>query len=65
MIYVKLGSVNLPATVTKKGSHVSKELVEDSIQKHERGENCRLEYVSQIDYRYKKKICNIGMDSLW
>jgi len=54
-IYVKLRSVNLPVTVTNKGSHVTKELVNDLIQKYERGEICRLPNVSKIGCRYKKK----------
>jgi len=33
---------------------MSKELVDDLIKKYEREEICRLEYVSQLDYRYKK-----------
>jgi hypothetical protein len=32
MIYVKLRSVNLPATVTNKRSHVAKGLVENAIE---------------------------------
>ena len=53
-IYVKLLSVNLPATMTNKGSHVAKGLVDDLIQKYEWGEICRLEYVSKLGYRYRK-----------
>jgi hypothetical protein len=43
MIYVELWSVNLPATVTNKRSHIAKGLVEDLISKYERGEISRLE----------------------
>jgi hypothetical protein len=42
MMYVTLRCVNLPATVTKKVSHVSNGLVDDLIKKDERGEPCRL-----------------------
>jgi len=56
MIYVKLRNVNLPATVTNKGSHVAKGLVDDLIKKYERGEIYRLEYVPKLGYRYKKKM---------
>jgi len=65
-IYEKLRSVNLPATVTNKGSHVAKGLVDVLIQKYERGEIPKLEYVSKLGYRYKKRmICDVAMDGLW
>jgi hypothetical protein len=35
MIYVKLRSVNLPATVTNKTSHIAKGLVDDLIKQYE------------------------------
>ena len=54
MIYVKLRSVNLPATVTNKRSHVAKQLVDDLIKKYERQEISRLDFVSKVSYRYKK-----------
>jgi hypothetical protein len=47
MNYVKLRSVNLPATVANKRSHVAKGLVEDLIKKYETGEISRLEFVSK------------------
>ena len=56
MIFVKLRSVNLPATVTNKVSHVSNRLVDDLIlKKYERGEISRFEFVSKVTYRYKKE----------
>jgi hypothetical protein len=54
-IYVKLQSVNLPVTVTNKGSHVAKELADNLIQKYERGEICRLSNISELGCRYKKE----------
>jgi hypothetical protein len=38
MIYVKLRSVNLPATVTNKRSHVVEGLVDGLIKIYEKGE---------------------------
>jgi len=40
MIYIKLRSFNLPATVTNERNHVAKGLVDDLIKEYERGENC-------------------------
>ena len=37
MIYVKLRTLNFPATVTNKRRHFSKGLVDDYIKTHERG----------------------------
>jgi hypothetical protein len=63
MIYVKLRSVNLPATVTNKRSHVAKGLVENAIKKYETGEISRLQFVSTVSYRYKKNDirCKFGL----
>jgi hypothetical protein len=55
MIYVKLRSVNLPAIISIKISHVSNGLVDDLIKKDERREICRLEFVSKVGFRYKKQ----------
>jgi hypothetical protein len=54
MIYVKLRSVNLPATVTNQKTHVAEGLVEYLIKKYERQEISRLEFVSKFSYRYRK-----------
>jgi hypothetical protein len=56
MIYVKLRSVNLPATVTNKRSHVAKGMVDDLFTKYERGEISGLEFVSKVCYRYKNYV---------
>ena len=53
MIYGKLRSVNLPATVTNKRSQFAKGLV-DSTQECERGEISRLKFVPKVSYRYRK-----------
>ena len=47
MIYVKLRSVNLPATVTNKRNRVAKGLVDDLIRSYERGGISRLEIFSK------------------
>ena len=52
--HIKVRSVNLPATVTNKRSHVAKQLVDDLIKKYERQEISRLDFVSKVSYRYKK-----------
>jgi len=63
MIYVKLRSVNVPATMTKKVRHFAMGLVDYLIKIHEKKEISRLEFLckrwSQIQ---RKVICNIGMD---
>jgi hypothetical protein len=46
MIYVKLQSVNLPATVTNKISHIAERLAGDFIKRNERGEIFGFEIVS-------------------
>ena len=51
MIYIKFRSVNLPAALTNKRSHVAVDL----IRKYEVGEIARLEFVSKVSYRYKKE----------
>ena len=55
MIYVKLRIINLPATVTNKRSHVAKRLADDLIIRYERGEISRLEFVSEVSYRWRKE----------
>jgi hypothetical protein len=55
VIYVNVRSVNLPATMTNKRSHVAQGLADDLIKKYESGEICRLEVVSKVSYRYKKE----------
>ena len=47
-------TVNLPAVVTNKRSHVAKRLVEDSIKKYERLEISRIEFLSKVSCRYNK-----------
>jgi hypothetical protein len=54
VIYVNLRSVNLPATVTNKRSHVAQGLADYLIKQYESGEIYRLEFVSKVSYRYKK-----------
>jgi hypothetical protein len=49
MIYVKLGSVNLSATVSNKRSHVAEGLVECLIKIYEKGEIARFEFVSNVN----------------
>ena len=53
MFYVKSQSVNLPAVVTNKSSHVAKRFV-DLIKKCERRKLSRLGFLSKVSYRYKK-----------
>jgi len=48
VIYVNLRSVNLPATMTNKRSHVAQGLADDLIKKYESGKICRLEFVSKV-----------------
>jgi hypothetical protein len=57
LIYVNLRSVNLPATVTNKRSHVAKGLVDNSIKWYETGEISRLEFISKVSDRYKGPQC--------
>ena len=41
MVYIKLRSFNLPATVTNKRNHVAKGFVDDLVKKkYEGGETC-------------------------
>jgi hypothetical protein len=55
MIYLNLRSVKLLATVTNKRNRGAKGLADDFIERYERGEICRLEFVSKLSYRYKKE----------
>ena len=48
MIYVKLRSANLPATVANERSHVAERLVEDLIKKYKPREVSRLEFISKV-----------------
>jgi hypothetical protein len=54
MFYVKSRSVNLPAAVTNKRSHVAKRFLEDLIKKCERRKLSRVGFLSKDSYRYKK-----------
>jgi hypothetical protein len=54
-IYIKLQSVNLPATVTNKISNVAERLVGDFIKCNERGVIYISEFVSKICFRPKKE----------
>jgi hypothetical protein len=56
MIYVNLRSVNLPATVTNKRSHVGQGSADDLIKQYENREISTLAFVSKVSYRYKKKM---------
>jgi len=55
MIYVNLLSVNLPATVTNKRSHVGQGSADDLIKQYESGDISRLAFVSKVSYRHQKK----------
>jgi hypothetical protein len=55
IIYVELRSVNFPATVTYKRSHVAKKLAGDLIIRYKRGEISGLKFVSKVSYRYRKE----------
>jgi hypothetical protein len=66
MIYVKLLSVSLTATVTSSRSHHGKGLAGDFIKQYERGEVTTLEIVSKVSYRYIQKtiICETTTQKL-
>jgi len=51
VIFLKLGSANLPATMSNKLSHVAVGLVDYLIKRHERKEISRLELVCQVGQR--------------
>jgi hypothetical protein len=51
MIYVKLVSINLPATVANKRSNTATRSVGDLFTKYETGKISRLEFVSKVSYR--------------
>jgi hypothetical protein len=55
MIYVNLRSVNLPATVTSKRSHIAKGLGDGLIKRYERGEISDLGIISKVSDIYKKE----------
>jgi hypothetical protein len=48
MIYLYLRSVNLPATVTNKRSHVSHGLADDQMKQYESGEISRLDLFPKL-----------------
>ena len=55
MVYIKLRSFNLPATVTNKRNHVAKGFVDDLVKKNmKEGKLVSLEFVSKISHRCKK-----------
>jgi hypothetical protein len=51
MIYVKLRSISLAATVTNKRSNTATRSVGDLFKKYETGKFSRLEFVPQVSYR--------------
>jgi hypothetical protein len=55
MIFVKLRSVSLPATLTSKISNFSNGLVDVLILKYERGGISTFEFVSRVSCRYKNE----------
>jgi hypothetical protein len=59
LIYVNLRSVNLPATMNNKISHVAKGLVDDLIKWYETGEISRLEFISKVSDRYECPQCSL------
>jgi hypothetical protein len=53
MIYMKLQTVNLPATFNSTRSHVAKGLADNLIKRNGGGEISRLQFVCKVSYRYK------------
>jgi hypothetical protein len=54
MIYIKLRSVNVPATLTNKRSPIAKVLVDEVIKKYVGGKFLGLNFFPEVSYRYKK-----------
>ena len=64
MIYIKLRTINVPATLTKKRIPVAKLLVDDLLKQPERGEISRFDFFPKLVTDTKRMTCDISMDKL-